>query len=382
MKSKRDPRVVRALLVTRNFPPLVGGMERLNRHILAALGQRGPVALVGPEGSGAHATSAASISELPLRPLAMFLVRAMVAAISTARRLRPDIVVAGSGLTAPHAWLAARLSGAKYAVYVHGLDLVVDHPIYQTLWMPIIRRADLVVTNSRHTAQLAVARGVPDDRIKVVSPGTDCDVTVNTDTAQVRTQYGLGDGPILLSVGRLTPRKGLASFVGDVLPAVAARYPGVRLVIVGSDASDALKAGAGSERERILAAASAAGVASHVQLLGRLSDEDLAAIYQCANLHVFPVLDLPGDIEGFGMVALEAAAHGVPTIGYAVGGIPDAVEAGVSGELVDAGDSMALARSIFSWLDDTRPGTGDACRAFARRNSWEAFERKLLEALA
>ena len=381
MKSARELRVVRTLLVTRNFPPLVGGMERLNWHVLVALARRGPVALVGPDGSGLHAASAASIVELPLRPLAVFLIRALIAAVTSARRLRPEFVVAGSGLTAPHAWLAARLSGARYAVYVHGLDLVVDDAIYQHLWLPIIRRADRVMTNSRHTAQLATARGVPAERIRVISPGTDCDVTTDTDPAQVRTKYGLGDGPILLSVGRLTPRKGLASFAGDVLPAVAARYPGVQLVVVGSDASDALKAGAGSERERISAAACAAGMTSHVQFLGRVNDADLAAIYRCANLHVFPVLDLPGDIEGFGMVALEAAAHGVPTIGYLVGGIPDAVEAGVSGELVDAGDARALTSAIFSWLDDLRPGVSDACRAFARRNSWVAFERKLLEAL-
>lgn len=381
MNAERGPGVVRALLVTRNFPPLVGGMERLNRHILAALARRGPVVLVGPQGSDAHATFAASVLEVPLRPLALFLVRAMVATIGAVLRPAPNIVVAGSGLTAPHAWVAARLSGARYAVYVHGLDLVVDDAIYQRIWLPIIRRADRIVANSRHTAQLAIARGVPSDRVRVISPGTDCSIGENVDAVQVRARYGLGDGPILLSVGRLTPRKGLVPFVDEVLPVVVARYPDVRLVIVGDDASDALRGGAGSERERILEAASSGGLASHVRLVGRLTDAELAAIYSCANLHVFPVVDLPGDIEGFGMVALEAAARGVPTVGYAVGGIPDAVESGVSGELVEAGDAAALARVIFSWLDVTRPGSAAACRAFAMRNSWEAFEGRLLEAL-
>lgn len=372
---------MRSLLITRNFPPLIGGMERLNCHILSALSQRGPVVLIAPRGSGEHAKSATSVLELPLRPLALFLIGATVATIGGLRRLGPNIVVAGSGLTAPHAWLAARLSGARFAVYVHGLDLVVDHAIYQRIWLPIIRRADRVLANSRHTAQLAIERGVPSDRISVVSPGTDCSIAEDVDAAEVRTRYGLGNGPILISVGRLTPRKGLVPFVHEVLPMVVARHPDVRLVIVGDDASDALRGGAGSERARILGAADSMGLVSHVRLLGRLTDLELASIYSCATLHVFPVVDLPGDIEGFGMVALEAAARGVATVGYEVGGIPDAVESGVSGELVRAGDASALANVILSWIEGPPLEAAAACRAFAMRNNWDAFEGKLLGAL-
>jgi phosphatidylinositol alpha-1,6-mannosyltransferase len=372
----------RALLVTRNFPPLVGGMERLNHRLLAALAAAGPVALVGPVGCRAHAASAERVVEVRLRPLWRFLAGAAVAAARLARALRPVVVVAGSGLVAPQALCAARLVGARCAVYVHGLDLVATNPIYQRCWLPAIRRADHVLANSRHTARLAVARGIAPERISIVTPGVDGGAAVCPDAAALRALHGLGEGPVLLSVGRLTARKGLEAFVRDVLPIVAARHPGVRLAIIGEEPRDALHAAGGAERARVLAAADAAGMAERVVLLGRVDDARLAELLAVADLHVFPVQAIPGDVEGFGMVALEAAAQGTPTLGYAVGGVPDAVEQGASGELVEAGDARALAEAILRWLARPRGAAAVACRAFAGRNDWDAFGRKLREALA
>src|SRR5689334_3009478 len=90
-----------ALLVTRNFPPLVGGMERLNARMLAELAVEWAPALCGPRGCAAHAPSGTVVAESPLRPLSRFLVEAMLRALRLARRLRPEHVVAGSGLAAP-----------------------------------------------------------------------------------------------------------------------------------------------------------------------------------------------------------------------------------------------------------------------------------------
>ncbi|HET6435257.1 MAG TPA: glycosyltransferase family 4 protein, partial [Xanthomonadaceae bacterium] len=286
--------------MTRNFPPLVGGMERLNQRLLAALATAGPVWLAGPEGCREHAGGAERVEEVRLRPLWRFLVGAAVAAARLARAARPTVVVAGSGLAAPQALLASRLVGARCAVYVHGLDLVVDNPVYQRCWVPAIRRADRVLANSRHTARLAIARGVAPERISVVTPGVDAGAAVLQDAAAVRAKHGLGAGPVLVSVGRLTARKGLQGFVRDVLPVVAACHPDVRLVVIGDEPRDALHAAAGSERERVLSAARLAGMAERVVLLGSVDDAELAGLLATADLHVFPVQAMPGDVEGFG----------------------------------------------------------------------------------
>lgn len=374
---------MRSLLITRNFPPLVGGMERLNRHIAQALARNGAMAMVGPSGARAFAPAGIDLREVPHRPLPRFLMGAFVEGWRSAGRFAPTLVLAGSGLAAPQARLAARRAGARCAVYVHGLDLIAPHPVYQRLWLPAIRGADRVIANSRNTARLAEQQGVPRDRLRVVTPGTEVfDTPPVASTTAERATLGLQDGPVLLSVGRLTERKGLAAFIRDAMPALVAARPDVQLIIVGSDANDAVAAARGSERARIVAEAERAGVAGHVRLLGVVDDATLDILYRSADLHLFPVRDLPGDVEGFGMVALEAASRGVPTLGYAVGGVPDAVEHGRTGELVAPDDARALAEATLAWLAKPRAQTAADCLAFAAANGWDIFERRLVEALA
>src|SRR5690348_4292131 len=118
----------RILLVTRNLPPLVGGMERLNWHLADELSQFAEVRVIGPQGSAALGPKGVEIVEAPLRPLWKFLLRARTLARRQARAWKPDVVLAGSGLAAPIALGAARVCGAKAAAYVHGLDIAVKHP--------------------------------------------------------------------------------------------------------------------------------------------------------------------------------------------------------------------------------------------------------------
>jgi phosphatidylinositol alpha-1,6-mannosyltransferase len=91
----------RILLVTRNLPPLVGGMERLNWHMAEELAKVADVRVVGPEGSAKLAPVGVEVREAPLRPLWKFLLRARALARREARIWKPNLVLAGSGLTAP-----------------------------------------------------------------------------------------------------------------------------------------------------------------------------------------------------------------------------------------------------------------------------------------
>lgn len=366
-----------ALLVTRNFPPLVGGMEKVNRYLLASLASEWRVALCGPRGCRQFAPRNSVVSEAAIRPLPMFLLSSAARALYLACKKRPRLVVAGSGLTAPIAWLAARITGARAGVYLHGLDVIAPSWIYQRSWLPFIRACDLVIVNSENTARLARGRGIAGERIAVLHPGTDIPDLDPAAGAAFRAQYGLTQ-PILLSVGRLTRRKGLAEFVANALPGIVSRRPGVLLMVIGEEARDALHGASSSERERIAAAALAAGVQENLRFLGRCEEATLRAAYQAADCHVFPVLDTRGDVEGFGMVALESAAHGLPTVAFAVGGVPDAVAEGRSGTLVDAGDYAMLRDAVIAILDQPRnESTINACREFAADKSWHRFGERL-----
>lgn len=384
------------MLVTRNLPPLVGGMEQLNWHMADELSKAVEVHVIGPIGSAALAPANVEIHEAPLRPLARFLLGAAALTRREARRWQPDVIIAGSGLTAPIAHSAARLCGAKTAVYVHGLDVAVQSFLYRLFWLPALRSTDRVIANSRATAKLCRGIGVQSERIGIVHPGVDLPVPMpslsprerdrsedvrdeGTSTA-FRTRHNLGNRLLLLSVGRLTERKGLREFVTLCLPRITAVHPDALLLIVGEAPRQSLHAQAQTPAS-IQAAADAAGVGEHIKFLGVITDrEQLAKLYKSADVHVFPVREIPGDPEGFGMVAVEAAAHGLPTVAFGTGGVVDAVSEGVSGRLLAPGDYAGFAEAVFQTFE-THSRSKSSCIAFARQFSWLEFRTGLVAQL-
>ncbi len=384
---------MRILIVTRNLPPLVGGMERLNWHMAEELSKVADVRIVGPEGSAALAPAGVMVREAPLKPLWKFLWRARSLARQEARHWNPDVVLAGSGLTAPIARSAARGCGARTAVYVHGLDVAVRHLVYRTICLPAIRHADRVIANSRATAQLCRGIGVDPARIGIVHPGVDLpDEPLSPgewdrgedpglgDAARFRERHGLAARPLLLSVGRLSARKGLREFVAQALPRIVAARPDAMLLVVGDAPSQALHAETQTPAS-ILAAAVAAGIGNHIRFLGKVPDEELLVLYRTADVHVFPIREIPGDPEGFGMVAVEAAAHGLPTVAFAAGGVVDAVAEAASGHLVEPDNYATFAETVVKTLAEQEQ-LRSTCIDFARRFAWPTFGRKFAEQLS
>ena len=116
----------------------------------------------------------------------------------------------------------------------------------------------------------------------------------------------------------------------------------------------------------------------HVVMTGRIDDDSLLAAYGEADCFIFPLREIPGDVEGFGMVAVEAAAHGLPTVAFAEGGVSDAISEGESVFLVTPGDYEGFSRTLIKYLDDPDVMPSPAsCRAFAERFNWDRFGDRL-----
>lgn len=339
----------------------------------------------GPQGAGNFADGVEALMETPAAPLSRFLIACQWKSLSLARRFRPEIIYSGSGLTAPAALMASVAVNAKSVCFLHGLDIVADHPAYRSIFLPAIRRIDRILVNSRHTAGLAKVAGIRPDRIEIVHPGVELPDIQNREVARSRFRQRLdaADRPLLLVAGRLTQRKGIAEFIRQVLPEVRTRIPNVLLAVIGGEASNALKHSEGVTQE-IRRAVSDSGCEQNVILLGAVDDASLGDAYFAADVMVFPVLDLPGDVEGFGMVAVEAAAHGLPTVAFAVGGVPDAVADGRSGFLISPGDYRHFGRTLLRLLqaDGDAPPSIDSCVSHARTLTWRVFEQRLLAAVS
>jgi phosphatidylinositol alpha-1,6-mannosyltransferase len=358
-------------------------MERLNYQAFLALQKAYSVAVCGPQGAAAFLAESTPFSEVALAPLSRFLLSCQWESLKLACRLRPQIIYSGSGVTAPAALMAARAIGGRAVCFLHGLDIVADHPVYRRIFLPAIRRVDRIIVNSRHTAGLAQAAGVSADKINIINPGVELPAWhVRAKARQrFRDRLGLGVRPVLLAAGRLTQRKGLAEFISNALPEICRQVPDVLLLVIGSEATSALKHRDGIE-DGIRVAIHESGLSSHINMLGSVGDECLSDAYFASDAMVFPVLDLPGDVEGFGMVAVEAAAHGLPTVAFAVGGVPDAVANGKSGWLVPSGDYGAFIRRTLALLTLPEKAKGaEVCRCHAERFEWAEFGRRLNEAI-
>jgi len=257
---------------------------------------------------------------------------------------RPDVVHVHWPV--PHALLGAmtRLGSGGRAAVVSSYYSVEIRWVEERLRLLLgflrwtIESADAVTAISTATAE-AVGRHV-DRPVRVIpfSAGVTSWVT-----PPVSPDPGGVCAPEILFVGRLVERKGVEVLL-HALAALDAR-PLASLTIVGE----------GTREGKIRATIEALGLGGRVKLTGRLSERELAAAYERADLFVLPaVIDAKGDTEGLGVVLLEALRFGVPVIGSRVGGIPDIVIDGETGWLVPPGDVRALATAIQAALGDSQ----------------------------
>jgi glycosyltransferase involved in cell wall biosynthesis len=266
------------------------------------------------------------------RALPFFLAYALLASIWLVRTKRIQAVVLGDAMLAPLGWLLRTIVRVPVVATVHGLDVIYPNPVYQAAVRLSIGRLDLLLPNSTATDHAVRAR-VPRARTAVVPLGVNPLPEADAPRKELRARFGVNGGPLLLTAGRLIERKGVAWFVEHVLPQLR-------------DDSVYVIAGDGQQAEAVRSAAARAGVAERVRLLGRVPDDVLAAAYAAADVFVMPNVPVAGDMEGFGLVALEASASRLPVVASNLEGITEAVRHERNGFLVEPCSPEHFRRAI------------------------------------
>lgn len=292
------------------------------------------------------------------------------------RRVR--LVCIGRLSPVTHDWcLACRDLGIPYRVFAHGLEFVER----TTAPKERARRRDIAGgawfhPNSRYTAGLIEGLGVPSKRITLILPGVraeDHPSPTRDMIAATRAQWPLDGRRFLFSICRLGFRKGIDLAI-EAFATISQEYPDLDFVV----------AGIGPELENLKATAARYGVNKRVHFVHDVDDETKHVFFAECELFIMPNRQRPDDVEGFGIVFLEAALYAKPSIGGNNGGVPDAVEDGVTGLLVDTSDSpvpvvTALRRLLGDPVFARRLGEAGRIRAL-QHFAWPITARPLINA--
>ena len=366
------------LVVTNDFPPREGGIQSYVHELARRL--HGPLVVYASSHDGAEAFDAAQPFPVVRHPSGL-LVPSPAAARNTAALLREHAATAvWFGASAPLGLLAPTLrkAGAERIVASsHGHEAGwAKLPLGRQALRRIGTHCDVVTYITQYTrARVASAFG-PAATLRQLSPGVDIDMfRPGIDATTVRDRHGLRGKPVIVCVSRLVPRKGQDALI-RALPRIRSQVPGAHLLL----------AGRGPYEQELNALARRHGVHEAVTFTGGVPFAELPAYYAAGDVFAMPCRTRRGglDVEGLGMVFLEASASGLPVVAGDSGGAPEAVIEGETGFVVDGRDEAMIAERITTLLrePDLRQRMGAAGRAWVQQRwSWATLAHTLEDLL-
>jgi phosphatidylinositol alpha-1,6-mannosyltransferase len=370
----------RTLLVTNDFPPRPGGIQQFV-HNLAVRQPAGSLVVYASTWRGAAAFDAEQPFEVVREQTGMLLPTPAVArrAAALARQHGCDRVWFGAA--APLGLLAAGLrrnAGLSRAVALtHGHEIGwAALPGARQLLRRIADGND-VVTYLGDYQRVRLDRALHGrTHLERLAPGVDVAAFhPGVDGSTVRKRHGLSDRPVVVCVSRLVPRKGQDMLI-RALPAIRRQVPGAALLLVSG----------GPHRKTLERLAREQGVESAVVFTGSVPWDELPEHYAAGDVYAMPCRTRAAglDVEGLGIVYLEASATGLPVVGGDSGGAPDAVREGETGFVVGGRDAAAIVDRVAGLLADPARAEkmGAAGRAWVEREwRWETQAARLTRLL-
>ena len=306
------------LFISKNYPPKIGGLESYSYNLIQEFEQH-------------HHVIKIVLSKSNLN-LIWFVPYSLLKSFYLARKNSFRHIHLCDAVLSPIGFFLKICLGAQVSVTVHGLDITYNNFFYKRLIPSCIARLDKIISVSQATRKECQRRKIPIQNCAVIPNGirpNELYLSDPPDVLQAKLEKMTGRAirkrKILLTLGRLVKRKGVAWFIDSVMPRLDSSY----IYII---------AGVGPEYDRIHRSVSSLNLENRVMMLGRVSNESRKILLNVADIFIMPNISVANDIEGFGIVALEAGSCGVPVVASNLQGLKDAVTDGQTGYLVEEGD--------------------------------------------
>ena len=370
----------RTLIVTNDFPPRAGGIQAFV-HQLAVRQPVGSIVVYAPAWDGAAEFDAEQPFEVVRHPTSLMLPVPDVARRATEIAHVEGCTTVWFGAAAPLGLLAPTLRRAgveRFVAQTHGHETGwAMLPGARGMLRRIARGVDIVTYLGPYTrSKLAAVMGSRTELVRL-PPGVDTEAFhPGLDGSAVREAYGLTDRRVVVCVSRLVPRKGQDQLI-RALPAIRRRVPGAALLLVGS----------GPDESRLRRLVDHRGLRDHVCFTGELEWSDIPHHFAAGDVFAMPCRTRKGglDVEGLGIVYLEASATGLPVVAGDSGGAPDAVRPGGTGYVVPGRDVAVIADRVATLLEDERlaGAMGAAGRAWVEREwRWSTLAARMTQLLS
>jgi phosphatidylinositol alpha-1,6-mannosyltransferase len=346
----------RRLLITLGFPPAVGGMQRyLYQRCLAF--ERGQITVLAPEMNGWREFDAQQpfpihrwsgfLEQVPVIKRFLQLALPFYHTLTLYHQQAFDWLECGQAL--PFGLIALffqKTFSVPYLIWAYGNDILKPqrYPFLKGLLHVILSNADALVAVSQSTKRKIVQLGLDPERITVIHPSVDTRrFHPQNDSSAVMARHHLQGKRVILTIARLVERKGIDVVIG-AMPRIIEAIPDVVYLVGGTGPYQVKLEGLVEELE----------LEGRVIFAGYVSDEELPCYYCACDVFVLVsrTLEAKGEMEGFGIVYLEAGACGKPVIAGRGGGASDAVQDGVTGLLVNPSDVVKVADAIVRVLED------------------------------
>ncbi|MEP0007355.1 MAG: glycosyltransferase family 4 protein [Balneola sp.] len=365
---------MRILYVSHLHPPEnapldnMGGMQRVSMQLIDELSTREDIQIK------------TIIQHAPWKGIevktAFFLTKLVFKLPKIVKEFKPDVILFSSMVTASLAKFCRNKIDVPMVTINHGHDVKLSIGIYQNFVPKVFEALDGVISVSEATRQECIKRGMSPEKGVALPNGFDMsDFKDVPDKAEGRKEIeeafsvDLSGKSLLLTVGRQVKRKGHEWFITEVLPKIKSEV--VYLVI-----------GAGPEHDHLKEIVNTSNLQDKVLMVGKQPDEVLKNAYAGADIFIMPNIPIPGDMEGFGIVLLEANLAGTPAVAADLEGIKDVIENGKNGFKVAVRDAENFSGQIDSLIENDLEEMSTSSRKYVLENfTWNKVAQQYISYL-